>query len=101
MDTTAKSRWSIWSQVCQPAVVVGALGYFVDIYDLVLFSIVRTSSLQSLGYSGRADHVSVRRWQRCLRNPLGRRNRQSRLPRAGSLGLVGTGGDLRQRSGLQ
>jgi MFS transporter, putative metabolite:H+ symporter len=52
MDSLAQSPASIWSQVCKPAVVVGALGYFVDIYDLVLFSIVRTSSLQSLGYSG-------------------------------------------------
>jgi MFS family permease len=31
------------------AVVVAALGYFVDIYDLVLFSIVRVSSLRDLG----------------------------------------------------
>jgi MFS transporter, putative metabolite:H+ symporter len=30
-------------------VIVAALGYFVDIYDLVLFSIVRKSSLISLG----------------------------------------------------
>lgn len=30
-------------------VVVAALGYFVDIYDLLLFSIVRISSLRSLG----------------------------------------------------
>jgi MFS transporter, putative metabolite:H+ symporter len=30
-------------------VIVGALGYFVDIYDLVLFSIVRVESLKSLG----------------------------------------------------
>ncbi len=30
-------------------VVVAALGYFVDIYDLLLFSIVRIPSLQSLG----------------------------------------------------
>src|SRR5687767_6058907 len=30
-------------------VVVAALGYFVDIYDLVLFSIVRVASLRSLG----------------------------------------------------
>jgi MFS family permease len=30
-------------------VVIGALGYFVDIYDLVLFSIVRVPSLKSLG----------------------------------------------------
>ena len=30
-------------------VVVGALGYFVDIYDLLLFGIVRVASLRSLG----------------------------------------------------
>ncbi len=30
-------------------VIVAALGYFVDIYDLLLFSIVRRSSLTSLG----------------------------------------------------
>lgn len=30
-------------------VVVAALGYFVDIYDLLLFSIVRITSLKSLG----------------------------------------------------
>lgn len=32
-------------------VIVAALGYFVDIYDLLLFSIVRIPSLQSLGLS--------------------------------------------------
>jgi putative MFS transporter len=31
------------------AVVVAALGYFVDIYDLILFSIVRVSSLRGIG----------------------------------------------------
>jgi MFS family permease len=31
------------------AVMVAALGYFVDIYDLILFSIVRVSSLKGLG----------------------------------------------------
>ncbi len=31
------------------AILVAALGYFVDIYDLILFSIVRVSSLKSLG----------------------------------------------------
>src|ERR1700704_6456131 len=30
-------------------VIVAALGYFVDIYDLLLFNIVRIKSLQSLG----------------------------------------------------
>lgn len=34
-----------------PVVIVAALGYFVDIYDLLLFSIVRVRSLTSLGYS--------------------------------------------------
>lgn len=33
-------------------VIVAALGYFVDIYDLVLFSIVRIPSLKSLGLTG-------------------------------------------------
>ncbi|MEZ2444769.1 MFS transporter [Chitinophaga sp. RCC_12] len=34
------------------AVVVASLGYFVDIYDLLLFSIVRVPSLQSIGLRG-------------------------------------------------
>ncbi|ABL64571.1 MFS transporter [Chlorobium phaeobacteroides] len=34
-------------------VIVAALGYFVDIYDLVLFSIVRVPSLKSLGLEGK------------------------------------------------
>ncbi len=32
-------------------VIVAALGYFVDIYDLLLFSIIRVKSLQGLGLS--------------------------------------------------
>lgn len=35
-------------------VLVSALGYFVDIYDLILFSIVRVPSLKSLGLQGQA-----------------------------------------------
>ncbi|HTG01055.1 MAG TPA: MFS transporter [Nitrospirota bacterium] len=42
------SRRSVFSL----PVIVAALGYFVDIYDLVLFSIVRVPSLKSLGLSG-------------------------------------------------
>jgi len=37
------------------AVIVAALGYFVDIYDLLLFGIVRVPSLSSLGLS--ADQI--------------------------------------------
>ena len=36
-------------QILHPAVIVGALGYFVDVYDLILFSIVRSASLKGLG----------------------------------------------------
>jgi putative MFS transporter len=38
-------------------VVVAALGYFVDIYDLLLFGIIRLPSLESLGLS--ADQVKL------------------------------------------
>jgi putative MFS transporter len=40
------------------AVIVGALGYFVDIYDLLLFSIIRIPSLKGLGLS--ADEIKVK-----------------------------------------
>jgi MFS transporter, putative metabolite:H+ symporter len=36
-------------QLLQIPVIVAALGYFVDIYDLLLFSIVRVQSMKSLG----------------------------------------------------
>lgn len=35
-------------------VIVAALGYFVDVYDLILFSVVRVASLKDLGLSGQA-----------------------------------------------
>lgn len=41
-DHRLKPLWSV-------PVIVAALGYFVDIYDLLLFSIVRRTSLQSIG----------------------------------------------------
>ena len=50
-------------QIASPAglfslpVVVAALGYFVDIYDLLLFGIVRVPSLKDLGLSG--DQIST------------------------------------------
>ncbi|MCX6297295.1 MAG: MFS transporter [Bacteroidetes bacterium] len=37
-------------------VIVAALGYFVDIYDLILFSIVRVPSLQAIGVA--ADQIN-------------------------------------------
>lgn len=40
--------------ILNAAVIVAALGYFVDIYDLLLFGIVRTDSLKDLGTTGDA-----------------------------------------------
>jgi len=42
------------TSVITAGVIVAALGYFVDIYDLLLFSIVRVKSLTSMGY-GKED----------------------------------------------
>jgi MFS family permease len=47
-------------------IIVAALGYFVDVYDLILFSVVRKPSLMSLGVTG--DHqidigVMLLNWQ--------------------------------------
>jgi MFS family permease len=40
--------------IVNAAVIVAALGYFVDIYDLLLFGIVRTDSLKDIGITGDA-----------------------------------------------
>ena len=59
METQHKSRVAhprkhTLKDILIPPVIVGALGYFVDIYDLILFSIVRVPSLKSLGLEGPA-----------------------------------------------
>ncbi len=53
-----KTNPSVLRQVLQPAVIVGALGYFVDVYDLILFAILRIPSLKDMGFSGEmlVDH---------------------------------------------
>jgi putative MFS transporter len=38
-----------WKDIVNLTVIVGALGYFVDIFDLILFPIIRTQSLTALG----------------------------------------------------
>ena len=35
-------------------IAVAALGYFVDIYDLIVFNVVKNESLKDLGFSGEA-----------------------------------------------
>ena len=44
-------------------VVVAALGYFVDIYDLLLFGIVRIPSCKSLGIDPSETGVMIMNWQ--------------------------------------
>ena len=47
-------------------VVIASLGYFVDIYDLVLFNVVKKESLEWLGLSGetlRQYDISLFNWQ--------------------------------------
>ncbi len=55
-----------YASVLGLAVVVAALGYFVDIYDLLLFTIVKKDSLQSVGATDLtmlADSTKVINWQ--------------------------------------
>ena len=47
---------------CLP-VIVAALGYFVDIYDLLLFGIVRVPSLTSMGIEPDSAGILIFNWQ--------------------------------------
>lgn len=46
------------SKVLNATVIVAALGYFVDLYDLVLFGVVRKISLEGIGVIGDAQKMS-------------------------------------------
>ncbi|MGG7662895.1 MFS transporter [Dyadobacter sp. BHUBP1] len=49
--TTNNPQQSLLSQLLQVPVIVAALGYLVDMYDLFLFSVVRVPSLKALNVS--------------------------------------------------
>jgi MFS family permease len=51
-ETHDHTSREIIAALMHPAVIVGALGYFVDVYDLILFGVVRVPSLKNLGFSG-------------------------------------------------
>jgi MFS transporter, putative metabolite:H+ symporter len=54
------------SSIFSIAVIVAALGYFVDIYDLLLFGIIRIPSLKSMGLSDEqvlTDGEAILQWQ--------------------------------------
>lgn len=53
-------------RILNAAVIVAALGYFVDIYDLLLFGFVRQKSLLSLGFTPEQAFdvgLSLQNWQ--------------------------------------
>ena len=52
LKTEATATSSIKQALFHSTVLISGLGYFVDIYDLVLFSIVRVDSLKDLGIAG-------------------------------------------------
>jgi MFS family permease len=54
------------TRLLNAAVIVAALGYFVDIYDLLLFGFVRQKSLLSMGFSSQEAFdvgLSLQNWQ--------------------------------------
>jgi len=53
LSTTRSRQTSVLSLV----VIVSSLGYFVDIYDLLLFTIIRIRSLNDLGITGDAQQT--------------------------------------------
>ena len=53
---SAKAHW-YYAPLFSLPVIVAALGYFVDIYDLLLFSIVRVPSLTALGLN--PEQISI------------------------------------------
>lgn len=62
MSSSLAKKQSIFSV----AVIVAALGYFVDIYDLLLFGIIRIPSLESFGLSKEqvlTDGENILQWQ--------------------------------------
>ncbi|MPR35980.1 MFS transporter [Salmonirosea aquatica] len=66
MNPTIQPARSTASHLFSIPVIVAALGYFVDIYDLLLFGIVRIPSLVSLGLSEEAVSsvgASILNWQ--------------------------------------
>ncbi|TNE55092.1 MAG: MFS transporter [Bacteroidetes bacterium] len=52
-----------WKHLLSWPVIIAALGYFVDIYDLLLFGIVRIPSLNSLGLNPDEIGATIQNWQ--------------------------------------
>ena len=46
-------------RILTPTVLISALGYFVDLFDITLFGVVRAPSMMALGITKIEDLISV------------------------------------------
>ena len=46
-------------RILTPTVLIAALGYFVDLFDITLFGVVRSTSLKALGVVSVEDLINV------------------------------------------
>ncbi|MFN4146646.1 MAG: MFS transporter, partial [Runella sp.] len=60
---TSPTEKSAFAHLFSLPVIVAALGYFVDIYDLLLFGIVRVPSLIDLGLNPDVEGTMILNWQ--------------------------------------
>lgn len=63
---TVNENKKAWQYLLSAPVIVASLGYFVDIYDLLLFGIVRIPSLTDLGLNEAEisiEGASILNWQ--------------------------------------
>lgn len=54
----APLTWSNIQAACNMTVIVAALGYFVDLFDIALYAAVRVESLSALGYTSEDEIFS-------------------------------------------
>jgi putative MFS transporter len=47
------------ARILTPTVIISALGYFVDMFDITLFGVVRVASMQALGITAIEDMIQV------------------------------------------
>lgn len=52
MNNFSSGEQNLTDRALNNTVIVASLGYFVDIYDLILFNVVRRLSLETLGFKG-------------------------------------------------
>lgn len=57
---TEKSNFFVkFRRILTPTVLIAALGYFVDLFDITLFGVVRTASVKALGVTSVEEMIQV------------------------------------------